>query len=169
MPRGIRIRKNLIDFSGLQGNLVALVLHANNKFLSRCLHVNLVDVAPDFELFASNAMSFVPVYLRKPRGAIRQSDTGDTLSFPPTATTIELAQSPNFSDRGADSKCLDVGDFSDDLKVHGPMLSNHRDVVKLPSNVLLCGGPALAPDMVTCWWPVRSSKGLDHSCENPRA
>ena len=134
MLRGIGIRKNLIDFSGLQGNLVALVLQANNKFLSRCFHVNLVDVALDFELSASNAMSFVPVYLRKPRGAIRQSDSGYTLSFPPTATTVELAQSPNFSDGGANSKRFDMGDFSDDLKVHRPMLSNHRDVVKLPSN-----------------------------------
>ena len=71
MPRGIGIRKNLIDFSRLQRNLVAFVLQANNKFLSRCLHVNLVDVALDFELSASNAMSFVPVYLREPRGAIR--------------------------------------------------------------------------------------------------
>jgi hypothetical protein len=28
-----------------------------------------------------------------------------------------------------------MGDLSNDLKVHQPMFSNHRDVVKLPSDV----------------------------------
>lgn len=95
----------------------------------------LIDVAFDLELSASNTMSFVPVYLRLPDGAIRKPDTGNTLSFPPAAASIELAQSPDFSNRRAGGKRLDLGDFSDDLEIHLPMLSNHRDVVKLLFNV----------------------------------
>jgi hypothetical protein len=64
MPRGVGIRKYLINFSGLQGNLVALVLQADNKLLGRCPHRTSVNVALDLEFSASNAMSFVPVYLR---------------------------------------------------------------------------------------------------------
>ena len=60
MPRGIGIRKHLIDFSGLQGNLVALVLQANNELLWR-FHSFSVKVALDLELFASDAVSFVAV------------------------------------------------------------------------------------------------------------
>jgi len=71
MPRGVGIRKDLIDFSGLQGNLVALVLQAHNKLLGRCPHRNSVDVTLDLELSASNAMSFVPVYLREASSAMR--------------------------------------------------------------------------------------------------
>ena len=60
MPRGVGIRKHLIDFSGLEGYLVALVLQADNEFLGR-FHSFSVKVALDLELFASDAMSFVPV------------------------------------------------------------------------------------------------------------
>lgn len=135
MPRGIGIRKHLIDLSGLQGNFVALIFQAHNKLFRRCLHRESIDVALDLKLFASDAMSFVPVYLRKPSRAIRKSDTGDTLPLPPAAATVEFAQSCNFPNGRADSKRLDMGNVSDDLKVHQPMLSNHRDLVKLPSNV----------------------------------
>jgi len=60
MPCGIGISEHLIDLTGLQGDLVALVFQANNKFLGR-FHGISVKVAFDLELFASNAMSFVPV------------------------------------------------------------------------------------------------------------
>jgi len=60
MSSGIGVGKHLIDFSGLQGNFVALVLQADNEFLGR-FHSYLIKVALDFELFASDAMSFVPV------------------------------------------------------------------------------------------------------------
>ncbi|MGH7909871.1 MAG: hypothetical protein ACRENW_08505, partial [Thermodesulfobacteriota bacterium] len=60
MPRGFGIGNHLVDLSRLQGNLVALVLQANNEFLGR-FHWVLVDVAFDLELSASNVMSFVPV------------------------------------------------------------------------------------------------------------
>lgn len=118
MPRGVGVRQYLINFSRLQGNLVALVLQAHNKLLGQCPHKNSVDIALDLELSASNAMSFVPVYLRKPSSAIRKSDTGNTLSFPPAAATIELAQSPDFPNGRADKECLDMGDFSNDLEIH---------------------------------------------------
>ena len=64
MPRCIRVRKYLIDFLGLQGNLVALVFQADNELLGRCSHSDSVDVTLDLELSAANAMGFVPVYLR---------------------------------------------------------------------------------------------------------
>lgn len=69
--RRIRIAKNLIDLSSLKGDLVALVLDTNDKFLRRRWHSGLVDVALDLELFTSNAVSFVPVYLGVSNGAIR--------------------------------------------------------------------------------------------------
>lgn len=83
MPRGVGIGKHLIDLSGLQRNLVALVLQADNKLLGRCFHGKSVDIALDLELPAPDAMSFVPVYLREPSSAIRKADTGNTLSFSP--------------------------------------------------------------------------------------
>ena len=118
MSRGIGIRKQLINFSGLQGNLVTLVFQANNKLLGQCLHRNSVDVALDLELSASNAMSFVPVYLRQPSSAIRKSDSGNTLSLPPASASVELSQSPNLSNGRADSKGFDMGDFSNNLEFH---------------------------------------------------
>lgn len=60
MPRGIGIRKRLIDLSDLEGNLVALVFQAHNKFLGR-FHCISVKVVLDLEFFASNAVSFIPV------------------------------------------------------------------------------------------------------------
>ena len=63
MLRGVGIRKDLIDFPGFQRNLVTLVLQADNKFFGR-FHRSLIEVTLDLEFFASNAMSFVPVYLR---------------------------------------------------------------------------------------------------------
>ena len=69
--RRIRIAKNLIDLPSLKGDFIALVLDTNNKFLRRRCHSRLVDVALDLELFTSNAVSFVPVYLGLSNGAIR--------------------------------------------------------------------------------------------------
>jgi len=109
MPRGVGIGKHLIDLSGLQRNLVALVLQAGNKLLGRCFHGKSVDIALDLELPAPNTISLVPVYLREPSSAIRKSDTGNTLSFSPVTAPIEFAQSPNFSNGRTDSKGLGVG------------------------------------------------------------
>jgi len=131
---GVGVRKYLIDFPSLQRDFVALVFQADNEFLGR-FHGYLVEIALDLELFTSDAMSFIPVYLRQPSHAIRESDSGNTLSLPPPAATVELAQTRDFPNGGAGSKGLDMGDSSYDLKVHQPMLSDHRDVVKLPSNV----------------------------------
>jgi hypothetical protein len=63
MPRSVGVRKYPIDFSRLQRDFVALVLQADNKLFSR-FHRGLIEIALDLELSASNAMSFVPVYLR---------------------------------------------------------------------------------------------------------
>jgi hypothetical protein len=118
MLRSIRVRKYLIDFAGLQGNLVTLVFQAHNKLLGWCLHGDSIKVAFDLELSAPNAVSFIPVYLRQPGDAIRKSHTGDTLSLPPAATPVELAQSSDFSNGRADRKRLDMGDCPNDLEVH---------------------------------------------------
>lgn len=134
MPRSVGIGKRLIYLSGLQRNLVALVLQADNKFLGRCFHGKSVDIALDLELSAPDAMSFVPVYLRQPGSAIRKSDTGNALSFPPATAPIEFAQSCNFSNRRADSESLGMRDFPNNLEFHQIMLPKHRDVIKLPSN-----------------------------------
>src|SRR5258706_11010678 len=80
MLRGVGVRKDLIDLPGFQRNLVAFVLQADNKLFFR-FHRNLIEVALDLEFFASNAMGFVPVYLREPSHAIRKSDTSNTFSF----------------------------------------------------------------------------------------
>jgi hypothetical protein len=77
----------------------------------------------DLEFFSSNAVSFVPVYLRQPGNAIRKPDAGNSLSFPPAAAAIELAQSPDFPNGRADRERLDMGDVSNDLEVHEVMLS----------------------------------------------
>ena len=117
MFRGAGVGEHLIDFPGLQGNFVALVLQADNKLFCR-FHRGLIEIALDLELSASNAMSFVPVYLRQPSSAIRKSDSGNTLSLPPASASVELSQSPNLSNGRADSKGFDMGDFSNNLEFH---------------------------------------------------
>jgi len=47
---------------------------------------------------------------------------------------MEFAQSGNFPNGRADGKRLDMGNVSDDVKVHQSMLSMRQDV-ELPSNV----------------------------------
>ena len=114
---GVGVRKYLIDFPSLQRDFVALVFQADNEFLGR-FHGYLVEIALDLELFTSNAMSFIPVYLRQPSHAIRESDSGNTLSLPPASASVELSQSPNLSNGRADSKGFDMGDFSNNLEFH---------------------------------------------------
>jgi len=57
-----RIGENLVNLSALQRDLVTLVLKTDDELFSGCSH-GLVDVALDLELFASNPVGFVPVYL----------------------------------------------------------------------------------------------------------
>ena len=133
--RRVRIAKNPIDLPSLEGNLVALIFDANNRLLRRRWHSGVVDVAPDLELFTSNAVSFVPGYLGLSNGTIRQPDASKAFTFPPSAATVKLAQSPKLSDGGSSGKSLGIGDVSDNLEVHRGMLSERRCRVKVPHDV----------------------------------
>jgi hypothetical protein len=62
MLRGVGVGKYLINLPRLQRDFVAFVLQANNKGFCR-FHRGLGEIAFDPELFASNAMSFVPVLI----------------------------------------------------------------------------------------------------------
>jgi len=97
MLRRIDVGQHLIDFPELKRNLVAFIFNADREFFWRSLHKTSVNVALDLELFAPDAVSLVPVYLRQAGSAIREAYTGYTFSLSPAATTINLPQSCDFA------------------------------------------------------------------------
>src|SRR3954471_16478214 len=74
-----------------------------------------VDVALDLELFAPDAMGFVPVYLGEPQRAVFQTDSSYAFAFSPPATAVKLPQPTNFADGRSRGDGFNISDFPDDL------------------------------------------------------
>jgi hypothetical protein len=54
--------------------------------------------------------------------AIPKANARNSLALSPTTFPIDLSESRDLADRGTSGKRFDISDFSDDLKVHEPML-----------------------------------------------
>ena len=78
----------------------------------------LVDISLDLELFASDSVSLVPVYLGQTGFAALQPDPSYPLPLSPAATAIELSQSRQLSDGRAGCNGFCISNVSDDRAVH---------------------------------------------------
>jgi len=66
----------------------------------------------------ADPMRLIPVYLGLPNPVIGKANRGDTLKFSPPPSSVTLSESGGVADASADRDRLDVGDLTDDLKVH---------------------------------------------------
>lgn len=80
--------------------------------------MSLVEDALDLEIFPSDAVSFIPVYLGWKDFAVLQPDRRNALALSPAPAAIELAQTRNLSNRRTGRECLDMRDLAEDLEVH---------------------------------------------------
>ena len=55
---------------------------------------------------------------------IIKANSGNTLTLSPTSLSVEFSQPGDLPNCRPNSKCLCVGNFSKDLKVHRSMMSN---------------------------------------------
>ena len=63
-------------------------------------------------------MGFVPVNFRLGDGSINKLNDGVSFAFSPPGGPIYSSQASKFADRRADRKRFDIGDFTDECKIH---------------------------------------------------
>ena len=82
----------------------------------------LVDRFLELDFFLADAMSLVPVDLRRANRTILKSDGRDSLHLAPFARTVLAIQPPSISYGAADSDCLDCANLADNAELHARRL-----------------------------------------------
>jgi hypothetical protein len=85
----------------------------------------------DLEFTFANAGGLVPVYLREHNLAVSQPHPSDAFALAPSTAAIVPAQARKFSDAGAGSDRLDCRELANDFEVHGTIVANTIELVKL--------------------------------------
>src|SRR5262249_1726621 len=104
---------------------------------------------------ASDSCRFILVYFSQMDGAVGQPNAGDSLSFAPTAASIDSSQSPDFTDSRACGERLDLRNIAQNLEVHSTIVAKRCNPVNADAN---CGAGTRVRR------PPQSCSGIFASC-----
>ena len=76
----------------------------------------------DFYFFPSYAVRLVPMDFGAADDTTRKANSGNSFKLPPTSRTVILAQSRQITNGTCDGNRFNLGDRSDDFKVHAAIL-----------------------------------------------